>query len=397
MMRSALTAVLVSLVSPVAPMASAAERLYNGIELPDEWPPKAQRLTREPMPVPYLEHPPAVIPIDIGRQLLVDDFLIEQTTLKRAFHRAQYHPANPVLKPDRPWEQRGQHPTAMPFSDGVWFDPADKLFKMWYMGGYLEATCYAFSEDGIHWTKPSLDVVEPGTNIVQRVPLDSNIDWYKGRDSSVVWLDSSAQDPRRRFKMLLTSPMMKRHDWKMTLFYSPDGIHWGDPVATSPPPTWISGDRSTFFFNPFRKLWVYNLRRYFPPPDVGRARIYREHPDLAAGLQWQAEDLYPWVCSDRLDPHNPNPALNQVEPELYAMDAIAYESLLLGQFAIWQGDPGKAGQKRNDEFPIRQRKPRNLAIERAIIRVGSGPRALGRRGEMDGFFERGESSWESAR
>src|SRR5687768_3775903 len=29
---------------------------------------------------------PAVISIDQGRQLLVDDFLVEQTTLRRAFH-----------------------------------------------------------------------------------------------------------------------------------------------------------------------------------------------------------------------------------------------------------------------------------------------------------------------
>ena len=88
------------------------------------------------MPVPYLDHPPAVIPIDVGRQLLVDDFLIEQTTLKRTFHRARYHPDNPIIKPDKPWEHRGRAPTAMVFSDGVWYDPADKLFKAWYMGGH---------------------------------------------------------------------------------------------------------------------------------------------------------------------------------------------------------------------------------------------------------------------
>ena len=34
---------------------------------------------------PYLVSPPAVIPIDVGRQLFVDDFLIEQTTLTRVF------------------------------------------------------------------------------------------------------------------------------------------------------------------------------------------------------------------------------------------------------------------------------------------------------------------------
>jgi hypothetical protein len=39
----------------------------------------------------------------------------------------------------------------MVFSDGVWYDPHDRLFKMWYMGGILRSTCYATSRDGIHW------------------------------------------------------------------------------------------------------------------------------------------------------------------------------------------------------------------------------------------------------
>ena len=51
--------------------------LYNGIVLPKAWPPDYGALTRDPMPVPYLAHPPAVIPIDVGRQLFADDFLID--------------------------------------------------------------------------------------------------------------------------------------------------------------------------------------------------------------------------------------------------------------------------------------------------------------------------------
>ncbi|MDP6044355.1 MAG: hypothetical protein QGG25_02010, partial [Phycisphaerae bacterium] len=52
----------------------AGETLYNGIVLPDQWPPSAKhREPRKPMAVPYLKHPPAVIPIDVGRQLFVDD------------------------------------------------------------------------------------------------------------------------------------------------------------------------------------------------------------------------------------------------------------------------------------------------------------------------------------
>ena len=66
----------------------------------------------------------------------------------------------PVLKPDQPWELKNQqNPCAIVFSDGVWCDPQDKLFKMWYMGGYLAGTCYATSPDGIHGTQPKLDGV----------------------------------------------------------------------------------------------------------------------------------------------------------------------------------------------------------------------------------------------
>ncbi len=41
------------------------------------------------MTVPYLQSPPSVIPIDVGRQLFVDDFLIEKTDLERTFHAAE--------------------------------------------------------------------------------------------------------------------------------------------------------------------------------------------------------------------------------------------------------------------------------------------------------------------
>ncbi|MBM4047158.1 MAG: hypothetical protein FJ279_18805, partial [Planctomycetes bacterium] len=95
---------------------AAQETLYNGIRLPSPWPPRVQALTHAspPMP-PYLLSPPGVVPIDVGRQLLVDDFLIEHTTLTRTFHLAEYHGENPVLKPDKPWEQD----CAMAFSDGL--------------------------------------------------------------------------------------------------------------------------------------------------------------------------------------------------------------------------------------------------------------------------------------
>ena len=79
--------------------------LPNGIELPDQWPP-AEACDLEELP-PYLVSPPEVIPIDIGRQLFVDDFLIESTTLERTFHTSEQFSGNPVLKPEEPWEKGG--------------------------------------------------------------------------------------------------------------------------------------------------------------------------------------------------------------------------------------------------------------------------------------------------
>jgi len=176
--------ITISLILSLTSFAQSDETLPNGIVLPDEWPPRIEQLSREPMKVPYLEHRPEMIPIDLGRQLFVDDFLIEQTDLTRTHYSARYHPTCPVLKPDKPWENdsmkgKPRKATAIVFGDGVWYDPTDELFKMWYMGSNLKRTCYATSKDGIQWEKPSLDIV-PGTNILldqerARAPCGSTI------------------------------------------------------------------------------------------------------------------------------------------------------------------------------------------------------------------------------
>ena len=116
-------------------------------------------------------------------------------------------------------------PTAMPFSDGVWFDPADRRFKMWYTAGYGRATCYAESLDGLEWQRPALDVI-PGTNIVLN----------EVRDSSTVWLDHDEPNPHLRYKMVVFVQNIRN----LRRFVSPDGIHWM-PAGFGGP----SGDRTT--------------------------------------------------------------------------------------------------------------------------------------------------------
>ncbi len=293
----------------------AGETLSNGIKLSAPWPPAWKEAPANLEP-PYLVSPPAVIPIDLGRQLLVDDFLIEKTDLTRTFHAPKPHKDTPILKPEKPWEREGASPMAMVFSDGVWYDPADKLFKMWYMGGYGRSVCLAYSEDGLRWTRPSLDV-KKGTNLVHPGP----------RDSSTIWLDHETADPKQRFKMFLSHSEGGR--FGQSVYYSADGIHWGDRVLR----TGSTGDRTTAFFNPFRKVWVYSLRHGWGVP---RRRRYWETLDLVKGPQWEKiDEPGMWIGSDSNDPQRDD---LKVAPQLYNLDCVAYESLILGLFSIWRGD-----------------------------------------------------------
>jgi len=299
-----------------------SEQLYNGVCLPERWPPELENgESREPTAVPYLESPPAVIPIDVGRQLFVDDFLIESTTLTRRFHAAELHETNPVLRPEAEMELNGgECPTASPFNDGAWYDPEDGLFKLWYLAGWFDGTGHAISQDGIAWERPELGVV-PGTNRI----LAPRPRYH--RDGCVVWLDHEAADPEQRFKMF----QYFRWDGGEggEAYTSPDGVHWSDPV-----PTRSCGDNSSFFYNPFRKKWVFSIRRGWPV----RLRSYQEHSDFLAALTLHDGEPALWARADRLDV--PDPEIG-CETQLYDVNAAAYESLMIGLFAIFYGPPNE--------------------------------------------------------
>ncbi|MCG7851216.1 MAG: hypothetical protein MIO92_01705 [Methanosarcinaceae archaeon] len=330
-------------------LVSAGETLYNGIELPDKWPPSYEK-TREPMPVPYLDNVPDVIPIDVGRQLFVDDFLIEKSTMKRSFYTPEYHKQNPVIKPDKPWENKSVGWFAAPFSGGAFYDPADSLFKMWYTGGYLASTCYATSKDGINWEKPELDV--KGTNIV----LEPVTEGRRRVDTTTVWLDYDTNDPKERFKYFATEA---DKGWRLTYRTSADGIQWSEPKAKEK----IPGDRTTALYNPFRKVWVLSQRT------SGRRRSYLEAPTAAKLMEgitpnaskeidgvetpFVEEKTVDWTHADDLDPRHTDPKYADIKPQLYNFDAGPYESLMIGLCSVWQGPSNGACdelglQKRND-------------------------------------------------
>ena len=109
----------------------------------------------------------------------------------------------------------------------------DGQYHLWYNGNYGPerpllgfelaqcCICYATSEDGVHWTKPDLGLVDYGgsrhNNIVD-FP-DPNL-W----STCALLLDPEDPDPARRYKMAYEAHTPG--GLKFCVAFSPDGLHW---------------------------------------------------------------------------------------------------------------------------------------------------------------------------
>ena len=162
------------------------------------------------------------------------------------------------------------------------------------------------------WVRPELDVVE-GTN--QVLPTDLT------PDSWTVVPDWETGAPLQRYKMYMHPPGAGG----AVCMTSADGIHWINRVIATP-----SGDRSTMFYNPFRKKWIYSLRASWR----GRSRDYCEADNFLGGTDWTSEEVVRWLAVDEDDPIDP---IIQRTPQLYNFDAVPYESIMLGAFEIHHG------------------------------------------------------------
>jgi len=283
----------------------------------------------------------AGINIDCGRQLFIDDYLIQSTDLSRVWHYPVKYENNPVLVPQTAWEcPEGGNPTARPNGGGIWWDAQEKVFKLWYEGGWLHSVCYATSKDGINWERPQLDIVE-GTNIV--LPMDNPA--FRPDSWSVV-VDPDAKKPEEKYKMMLHRPWTgEKATPDGACFVSADGIHW-KPIYSLP----ASGDRSTMYYDPFREKWVFSIRSsWLKEGDTHRLRnrSYVAVDDFTEIPQWYAYgkpydywtenySAEPWLAADSLDLPDPEVSA-KFRTGLYNFDAVAYESIMLGMMEIHLG------------------------------------------------------------
>lgn len=297
--------------------------LYNGIRLPDIWPPRnISSKWGDEIAIPYLSNiseggtHPEVVDIDVGRQLFVDDFLIESTTLNTRFHKAVKYEQNPVLKAETEIEG---HSVALT-DGGVWYDEEKKIFQMWYQSNWMNRVCYAYSYDGINWIRPSL-FIEGNTNIV--------VNGIRP-DSTTVFVNKDATNPNEKYWMFIRVP--KSVGNYALIFTSSNGINWTLRAKTSE-----IEDRSTMFYNPFRQVWVYSIRSRKALVNTGsinpRVRLYAEalNPiSIASELHYRS---VLWLKTDKYDMTSEYTDM----PQLYNFNAVAYESIMLGIFEIWLG------------------------------------------------------------
>ena len=339
-------------------MALATETLYNGIVLPDEWPPKVNRNDQSPIKAPYLqkENIPAVIPIDVGRQLFVDDFLVESTNgMVRAFPKPVKRFDNPVMWPQSKAEFAASAPGCAMSGGAVWWDPTRQRFRMWYMSGFAGRISYAESPDGLKWERPP--VGPNGDNVV--LP-DQRSDTFS------VWPDYAAANPYANWRMCISpggNPVRSAE------YSSVDGEKW-----TFVKDTGYHGDCTTLIHNPFRNKWIWSLRAGWR----GRSRAYREHEDFVAGADWICPsdagmirsgtvqpagkpNCYIWLACDNQDLKRTVNGTVRTS-QLYNVDAVPYESLMVGMFKILCG--------RDNEEAAKAGMPKSTSIHFAYSRDG---------------------------
>jgi PelA/Pel-15E family pectate lyase len=171
--------------------------------------------------VPGGEHQAETTAVVDFRHLVLDSRKIASTSnVKLVLGRIRKHPANPLFGEEKPWEQRFDN-----FYGSIVYEEDEKLFRLWWNPFIYDpdegaeerenGLEYAYSSDGIQWTKPNLGLVEyeGGTknNLINR---DSG-------HGHGVFKDPHESGPAKRYKMIARKN-------GVSVAYSADGLHWSD-------------------------------------------------------------------------------------------------------------------------------------------------------------------------
>ena len=205
----------------------------------------------------------AVTDIGSRRELFVDAALIESLTGQARLELHHPEAREVVLDHNAAWEGTGSGYHSV-FKDG-------NKYKMYYKSWHLDVSngkvktnthplycCYAESDDGIHWTKPNLGLIEfngsTDNNIVLTPTTFNDVTSDPGHPA--VFIDENPNcPPDARYKAIIRSS--KPHG--LLLFQSADGFRW---LLSHPTPVITAGafdSQNLAFYDPninaYRAYW----------------------------------------------------------------------------------------------------------------------------------------------
>ena len=150
--------------------------------------------------------------------LMIDDHhILYRSGTKRNLKPLVRHSSRPLISADKPWE------TTIAYCS-VYRNSITGKYQLWYQawpgksGCYL---CYAESNDGIKWTKPSLGLVD------YKGSKDNNILLINGYGASIIY-DKTDPNAQKRYKAAFWEQDTKKGiEFPGTcIAFSADGINW---------------------------------------------------------------------------------------------------------------------------------------------------------------------------
>ncbi len=234
------------------------------------------------------------VAISHNPQLFLDDYLIRDTNnLERVIQQPEKHSGNPVIVPEYPWEKR-----ILEIYGTVLYDERAKRFRCWYLANEYKNgipdnpeypqtaeyyTCYAESEDGIHWTKPMVGRGPFGRHEKHNVVIE-------GTHGFCVLPTPDDPDPMKRYKGAGGASVGE----------SPDGLvwtirNWRDTIGKN--------DTSTCVVR-WKGEYLAYVRAQVPDPDwpavmrgvgLSVSKDFVEWTPKETVFTTDKEDGYPWT------------------------------------------------------------------------------------------------------
>jgi hypothetical protein len=165
-----------------------------------------------------------------------------RNNLKLTMVQADKHPANPVLTHGP--EGSPDHGHAVMYGSVL---QINGKFRMWYLGmsqttlekgqapGYWRPMCYAESDDGVHWTKPELDLVAFNGSTKNNICLVESEVFSLSRvdDFLSVIYEPDEPDPAKRYKCAFIAHLPFEDVRGGRSKIGPDEKRWGSFVCAT--------------------------------------------------------------------------------------------------------------------------------------------------------------------